>query len=83
MALRVQLNQSPSLSVQVNQPPPINAGLKKIDFELVNLEELNNVDETGLQDGFTIVYDSITQTWKTQLIETGLDANATIDGGGY
>lgn len=83
MALRVQLGQSPSLNASINQPPPINPSLKKIDLTLVNLEELNNVDETGLQDGFSLVYDSPTQTWKTQLIESGLDANATIDGGAY
>lgn len=72
-----------TLRVQLNQTPSINAGLKKVDFELVKLEELTNVDETGLADGFSLVYDSLTQTWKTQLIESGLDVNATIDGGAY
>lgn len=73
MALRVQLGESPK----------INASLRKVDFALVNLEQLNNVDETGLEDGFSLVYDASTQSWRTQLIQGGLDANATIDGGGY
>lgn len=69
-----------ALKVQINQTPIINTNLKKVDFALVNLEELNNVDSSNLQDGYTLVYDSVTQTWVTQEIQ---GISGIIDGGSY
>lgn len=47
----------------------------------LNLQSLNNVDSTSLQDGHTIVYDVTTGNWVTQFVDA--DAIALVDGGTY
>lgn len=69
-----------ALKVQISQAPVINTNLKKVDFALVNLEELNNIDTTDLQDGYTLVYDGATETWVTQQIE---GIGGILDGGSF
>lgn len=84
MPVTVQIGTSAtSLVTKVNTPPAINTRLKKIDFSLVKLEELTNVDENvnGLQDGYTLIYDAGTEQWITQQL-TG-DSINNIDGGTY
>jgi hypothetical protein len=85
MALKVQVNSNPvsRLAAQVNTQPSINTRLKKIDFSLVKLEELTNVDENGLQDGYTLIYDAGTQQWTTQELTDNNINIGNIDGGTY
>ena len=85
MALKVQVNSNPvsRLAAQVNTQPSINTRLKKIDFSLVKLEELTNVDENGLQDGYTLIYDAGTQQWNTQELTDNNINIGNIDGGTY
>jgi len=85
MPITVQVNttSSASLVTKVNTPPAINTRLKKIDFSLVKLEELTNVDENGLQDGYTLIYDAGTQQWTTQELTDDNINIGNIDGGTY
>jgi len=46
----------------------------------VNLQSLRNVNSTNLQDGDTLVYDAVTNTWITQPVQLGA---GLIDGGTY
>lgn len=70
-----------SLNVKINAQPKINTRLREIDFSLVNLEELKNVDENvnGLEDGYTLVYDAAQQRWITRSVTE----ITNIDGGTY
>lgn len=81
MALTVRTNTtSAALTAKTTAAPRINSTVSRIDFDLVNIEELNNVDITeGLGDGYTLVYDVNTQKWIAQLTE-GI---GNIDGGTY
>lgn len=47
----------------------------------LTLEGLTNVVSTDLQDGYTLVYDSITDKWVAQPVEAG--AIVAVDGGTY
>lgn len=47
----------------------------------LTVQGLSNVVSTDLQDGYTLVYDSVTNKWYTQQI-TG-DVVQSIDGGTY
>jgi hypothetical protein len=70
-----------ALIVQQSGQKKINTSIRKIDYELINLEELKNVDENvnGLQDGYTVVYDAANRRWITRSI----DGLQEIDGGFY
>jgi hypothetical protein len=71
-----------TMNVRINtQSTKINTRLQKIDFSLVNLEQLNNVDENvnGLEDGYTLIYDAPQQRWIT----TAIKRIDNIDGGTY
>lgn len=73
------------VTVKVNTPPAINTRLNKIDFSLVKLEELTNVDENvnGLEDGYSLIYDAGTQQWITQELTDNNINIGNIDGGTY
>jgi hypothetical protein len=82
MALRVQISKgSASQRVSVAEPAKINTNISKVQLSSVDLEALNNVDtETnGLQDGYTLVYNSTTNQWITQSVTNVSVGN--IDGG--
>jgi hypothetical protein len=82
MALRVQISKgSASQQVSVAEPAKINTNISKVQLSSVDLEALNNVDtETnGLQDGYTLVYNSTTNQWITQSVTNVSVGN--IDGG--
>lgn len=80
MALKVQTGLSTSTKVKVGEPATINTNLQKVEFSLVNLEKLKNVDPTtnGLEDGYTLIYNANSETWVTQPQALG-----NIDGGTY
>lgn len=70
-----------ALTVTVGARPSINTTVRKVDIPLVDLEKLKNVDITtnGLDDGFTLVYDTVTEKWVAQ----SLEGVSSIDGGTY
>lgn len=70
-----------ALKVQTHIRPVINTTVKKVQLPLVNLDELKDVNTTGLQDGYTLVWNETSQTWITQSITLGGIGN--IDGGTY
>jgi hypothetical protein len=83
--INVRVRQPSVLRVQVQAPTTINTSLRRIMIANAKLEELQNVDPLtyGLQDGFTVVYDVATQTWKTQHIQTVVNENIDVDGGSF
>lgn len=83
--INVTVRKPNTLRVQVQAPTAINASLRKIFTENSKLEELLNVDELayGLYDGFTVVYDALTQTWKTTHVRTVLNEAVNLDGGEF
>lgn len=70
-----------ALKVQVSTPQRINTNVKKVSLPLVNLEELKNVNTSGLQDGYTLIWSETEQQWVTQEITASAASN--IDGGTY
>jgi len=78
MAITVRTGTGPGVSVQ--------QGASGIGSITVNkstggkLQSLSDVESTGVQDGFTIVYNESINKWVTQAITTAV---ASIDGGIY
>jgi len=70
-------------TVVVNQGTKNQAAIvvKKNTGDAITLNSLKNVDTTDLQDGYTLVYDTTTNKWVSQLVEIAT-VNA-IDGGTY
>jgi hypothetical protein len=69
--------------IVVNQGTQNQAGIvvRKNTGDAITLNSLKNVDTTDLQDGYTLVYDTVTNKWISQQITVGtVDA---IDGGTY
>lgn len=69
-----------ALKVQVGTPPKINTNVKKVSLPLVNLEELKNVNNADLQDGYTLIWDENTQQWVTKEVQGNV---GNIDCGTY
>jgi hypothetical protein len=82
MAIRVQVGTPSGVQASIHKDNPINTELKKVEVSLVNLEKLKNVDTAtnGLENGYTLIYDSNTQTWVTQTFNNIV---GNIDGGTY
>jgi len=55
--------------------------VRKTTGESITLNSLKNVDTTDLQDGYTLVYDTETNTWVSQYIN--LTNVGNLDGGTY
>lgn len=83
--IQVTVQQPNVLRVQVQAPTVVNTALRRIVTDNAKLEELVNVDALayGLYDGFTVVYDALTQTWKTKHIQTVVNENIDVDGGSF
>ena len=83
--IQVSVRSRTPLRVQVQAPAVINTAIRRIQIANARLEELLNVDPLayGLYDGFTVVYNSLTQTWQTQHITTVINENVDLDGGSY
>lgn len=79
MALKVTTSTNSGVAARVAGAPAINTSVRKIQFNLVNLEELNNIDADGLEDGYTLVYDAAQEKWVAQAVE-GINV---IDGGTF
>lgn len=67
------------ISVTIKNPPVINTTIKKYQIPFIRVQDLIDVNITGLQDGYTLIYNSATQTWLVQVAATSGD----IDGGAY
>ena len=82
MAIRVQVGTPSGVQAAIHKDNPINTELKKVEVSLVNLEKLKNVDTAtnGLENGYTLIYNSNTQTWVTQTFNNIV---SNIDGGTY
>ena len=74
-----------TIKVKVSTPPEVRVAMRRVVISNAKLEDLLNVDELqyGLYDGFTVVYDLATKTWKTAPITTELCEAIDLDGGGY
>jgi hypothetical protein len=79
MALKVTTTTNSGVTTRVGTAPAINTAVKKVQFNLVNLEELNNIEADGLEDGYTLVYDAAQEKWVAQAVE-GINV---IDGGTF
>ena len=84
-AINVKVRTPKNVRVQVKAPTAISASIRRITLTNTNLEHLINVNEFayGLQDGFTVVYDVATRTWKTRHITTVINEAVDLDGGIY
>jgi len=84
MALTVRTSSNRAITTTVGSTAPdINTTIRKVSLPLVNLEELKNVNSNDLDNGYTLIYDSVEETWVTQSPEE-LSLNLpNIDGGTY
>lgn len=69
-----------AIKVQVKLQPQINTSIKKLQVPFIKLEELIDVNASGLQDGYTIVFNATTQTW---VVQQGGTSAGNLDGGIY
>jgi len=71
--------------VVVNQGTqnPASIVVRKNTGENITLNSLKNVNTTDLQDGYTLVYDSVTNKWVSQQIQSESVNIINIDGGTY
>lgn len=77
--INVTVKQPQAIKVQTKTTAVINTTIKKYQIPFIRVQDLIDVDIAGLQDGYTLVYDSPTQTWIVQVAATSGD----IDGGSY
>jgi len=84
MALIVRTSSNNAITTTVGSAAPnINTTVRKISLPLVNLEELKNVDSDDLDNGYTLIYDSVEEKWVAQSPDE-LELNLqNIDGGTY
>jgi ATP-dependent 26S proteasome regulatory subunit len=71
--------------ISVNQGAQNQASIvvRKNTGENITLNSLKNVDTTDLQDGYTLVYDTTTNTWVSQPVGAAEFELGNIDGGTY
>lgn len=79
MAVVVSSNNPNNIRVIQGSRPETSIVVKKTGA--LTVQGLSNVDSTNLQDGYTIIYDSDTNTWIAQ--EIVATAVASLDGGTY
>lgn len=81
----VKVRTPAPIKVAVSADPLLKVAMRRVVISNAKLEDLLNVDEIpyGLYDGFTVVYDLATKTWKTAPISTQLNEAVDLDGGGY
>ncbi len=80
MAVTVRTNNVNSIRINQGARPEGAVVIKRAGD--ITVQGLSNVVSTDLQDGYTLVYDSDTNTWVTQLIDVG-DSIISVDGGYY
>ena len=77
--INVTIKKPQAIRVQTKTPTIINTTIKKYQIPFIKVADLADVDVTGLQDGYTLVYNSSTETWFVQVAA----ASGDIDGGSY
>jgi len=69
-----------AIQVKVGTPNRINTSIKRVQLDNLNVEELKNIDASGgLENGYTLVYDSVLEKWVPQAV-AGV---SNIDGGTF
>ena len=81
----------PEINVRVKQNPTTNVRLGSQNAIKVastagggggSIAQLNDVDQTGVQNGMVFVYNSSISKWQaTMQLTPGVDQNLVIDGG--
>ena len=79
--MSVTVRTNPITAISVNQGSQVTGAVTIKKGGELTLQSLNNVVSTDLQDGYTLVYDSVTNKWITQQIDGAVIAS--VDGGTY
>lgn len=79
MAVIVRPSSPTSIQVVQGAQPAGAVVVKKASGS--TLQSLSNVDTNDLQDGYTLIYDSVTNLWVSQSIDN--IAITAVDGGTY
>lgn len=79
--MSVTVRTSPVTSISVNQGNQSTGAVTVKTGADLTIQGLKNVVSTDLQDGYTLVWDSETNKWVTQLIDVA--TLASVDGGTY
>lgn len=79
MSITVKTTNSNRVSVVQGSQASGSVVIKRADD--LTVQGLSNVQSTDLQDGYTLVFDAVTNKWVTQQI-TG-DVISAVDGGTY
>lgn len=79
MSVTVRTNNVNSIRINQGARPEGAVVIKKTGD--ITVQGLSNVVSTDLQDGYTLVYDSDTNTWITQQIDGVVIGS--VDGGYY
>ena len=79
MSVVVKTNTNRDISVVQGAQSAGSITVKRADN--LTVQGLSNVVSTDLQDGYTLVYDSTTNKWITQLIDAG--QLGAVDGGTF
>ena len=87
MAIKVSAPSSSGRKVKVSVPSSdsrlvstVATGSKRVTGAKV--EQLTNVDATGLEDGYTLVYDESTGKWVAKELTAEINLSS-LDGGTY
>jgi hypothetical protein len=80
MSVTIRTNNPGSIAVQQGAQGTSSIVVKKPGD--LTLQSLKNVVTTDLQDGYTLFYDSETNTWVSQPLDSGITLT-TVDGGTY
>lgn len=81
MTVTVRPPSSNRISVSQGGQTPASIVVKRADN--LTIQSLVNVDSTDLQDGYTLIYDVQTDTFKTQSFQGNVTIDAVIDGGTF
>ncbi len=79
MAVVIRPSSPTSIQVVQGAQPSGAVVVKKAGGS--TLQSLSNVDTNDLQDGYTLIYDSVTNLWVSQPIDN--IAITVVDGGTY
>lgn len=81
----VKVRNPAPIKVSVSADPLLKVSMRRVVISNSKLEDLLNVNDEayGLYDGFTVVYDLATRSWKTRQITTTINDAVDLDGGAY
>jgi hypothetical protein len=79
MSVTIRTNNPGSIAVQQGAQGTSSVVVKRAGD--LTIQSLKNVVTTDLQDGYTLVYDSVTNQWVSQAIDGTV--LASVDGGTY